>query len=160
MNDLQSVDALLSMLGAERSELRIEAFIHAFDPPPMITTDKENGAEDEFIEFKPHGFGLVFERDTLHSFHLHSGEQDDEYSRYDLPLPMGIRFEQSRSELLDRLSPPHAEGGGRDGVFGHVSDWIRYDSAGGLSIHVEFASEKGSIRVVTVMLLKKKGGEP
>ncbi len=154
MNDIpHHLDRLLSLLGAKRSDENVEAFIRKFDPPPIITVDKEDDADDEFIEFKSQGFGLAFAGDILHSFHLHAGEEDDDYARYDLPLPMGLSFHQLKSELLEHLPQPDAEGGGHDDFFGDIPDWIRFDNVDGYSIHLEFTPNNRRIRVVTVLVL-------
>jgi hypothetical protein len=157
-NSHHNVDTMISYLGAMRSDKRIETFIRQFFLPPLITVDKVDDADDEFIEFKPHGFGLTFDKGILKSFHLHSGGPDDEYARYGLPLPKGIKFEHSKSDLLAILPPPTVEGGGcDDDFFGYIPDWIRYDCVDGHSVHVEFTSGGQSIRIVTVMLLRKEG---
>ena len=155
MNNLHTVEALSSLLGARRSDTRVDAFIREFTPPPIITVDKEDDADDEFIEFKTQGFGLAFDGDVLQAIHLHSGEQDDDYAKYDLPLPMGIQFQQSKAELLSRLPPPDVTGGGCDSFIGPVPPWVRFDRVDGHSVHVEFTADTKGIRMVTVMLLKK-----
>ena len=157
ITDPHNVERLASLLGLNRSDPQIDAFIGEFDPPPVITADKEDDADDEFVEFTSQGFGLAFEQDVLHAFHLHSGDSIDSYARYHLPLPLGITFEQCQSDLLARLPPPDTQGGGRDGTFGYIPNWIRYDDAHGPSFHVEFASDTGRVRMVTVMLSEKKG---
>lgn len=154
MNDSHNVDGLIRLLGASRSDPRIDSFIRQVDPPPVITVDKEDDADAEFVEFKAHGFGLAFDHDILRAVDLRSGQQADGYARYELPLPMGISFQQSRSEVQALLPPPDVEGGGREGYFGPIPEWIRYDNVDGLAIHFEFTSDAQAVQMVTLMFLR------
>jgi hypothetical protein len=153
---IHDLNTLIGFLGKPRSDQNLKAFISEFIPPPEITVDKEDDADYEFIEFKAHGFGLAFYDDILQSFHLQSGKAVDDYSKYDLSLPMGISFEESKSELLARLPAPDVEGGGQNGFFGYVPDWVRYDNGDGHAVHVQFANGTENIGMVTVMLLKNE----
>ena len=92
---------------------------------------------------------------VLQAVHLHSGQKDDGYARYDLPLPLGISFSQTKADILAFLPPPDVEGGGRDGYFGPISEWFRYDDLDGHSVHINFTSNAQAVEVVTLMLLKK-----
>ena len=155
MKEPHHIDRLNELLGAHRTDSRLDAFIGQFDPPPVITVDKEDDADDEFVEFKAQGFGLAFDQDVLQAVHIRSGQQDDGYTKYNLSLPMGITFSQSKSEVLAILPPPDVEGGGCDGFFGPVPEWIRYDKTDGHSVHLEFTSDAQAVQMVTLMILKK-----
>ena len=150
------VNKLMEFLGASRSDEKLREFIRQFIPPPTITVDKEDGADDEYIEFKEHGFCFYFEVDVLVSIFLYSGKKDKNYVMYELPLPMGICFHNSKSEMIGRLEDPNAKGGGHDGFFGVVPEWIRFDNVDGHSVHIEFTSDSKSIGMVTLMKSKNK----
>ena len=151
MKEQHNSDHLAGLLGANRAEPRIDQFVRDFDPPPEITVDKEDSAYDEFVEFKAHGFGLAFEHDVLQAVHLDSGQQADGYARYELPHPMGVQLQQSKSEVLALLPPPDVEGGGHEGFFGQIPEWIRYDRLGGHSVHFEFTPVAEVLAMVTLM---------
>jgi hypothetical protein len=143
---------LLSLLGLKRSDSRIQRFIRHFGSSAIITVfrDEAEGMDDECVEFKELGFGLAFDEGTLRSIHVHSGEKGDDYGRYGYPLPMEIRFEHSKSDVLSLLGSPAAKGGGiRDEYFGNIPDWVRYH-ADGYTVHVEFSSDLRQIRTVTL----------
>ena len=157
MHDRQSVECLIDLLGARRTDPRIESLICESEPPPEITVDKGDDADDEFVEFKAHGFGLAFDHDILQSIHLHSGLQDDGYTRYELPLPMGVAFTRSKSDLLSCLPEPDVVGGGcNDVCFGPVPEWIRYDKQGEYSVHFEFTPDVQAVVMVTLMQLPER----
>lgn len=145
------VDTLIGLLGLERSDVRIVGFINQFNSAPIFTVDEEDGANDEYIEFKSFGFGLYFENEALISVFLHSGEKDPSYSRYQLPLPMKILFEQTKYQLLDSHGVPNEQGGGRKGFFGVIPEWVKY-RINNYTIHIEFNSSTGRIDMVTIGL--------
>lgn len=150
-NSSYDAEELVSLIGLSRSDNKVQTFINQFGTAPVFTVDKEDDADDEFVEFKEQGLAICFEKDVLMSICLHSGERTADFATYGHPLPMGICFEQSKSELLDSFGSPAAEGGGHDAFFGDVPDWFRY-KMDGYSVHMQFAPDLRSIRTVTVMV--------
>lgn len=154
MDDLFDINSLASLIGLNRSDDRIEFFIKKISSEPIITVDKDDGADDEFVEFKRSGFGLHFMNDVLESIHFQLGRKQSDYTRFKYPLPLGICFEQSKSEILNILGSPAVRGGGDDNFFGHVPDWFKYHK-GGYAIHIEFGPDSKSIESVTIMAADK-----
>jgi hypothetical protein len=155
-NVFYDTERLASLLGVSRSDNMLQAFIDRFSPPPIITVYKEDDEDREYLEFKEEGFEFCFDSDVLLAIFLYSGGKDSDYSGYCPPLPMGICFHHSKSELLDLLPHPNDRGGGYyqidDGRM--IPDWIRFDNEDGHSVHVEFTSDRRNIRMVTLMLLR------
>lgn len=145
------VENLSRLLGGSRSEEPLRRLIEQSGSAPVCTADKEDGVDEEFVEFKEPGVGLYFEGDILTSIFLHSAGGGSSYAGYAHPLPIGIRFEHSRAELLGLLGPPDAAGGGRDEFFGAVPSWVKYKTPGYV-VHVEFALDSKSVRMVTMTL--------
>jgi hypothetical protein len=117
---LFSVENLSRFLGVKRSNGGLRAFIEQSGATPVSTVDKEDDADDEYVEFKEQGVGFYFENDTLVSIFLHSGSDGSGYAKYDHPLPMGIQLDQSKADVVALLGSPNAEGGGRRGSFGEI----------------------------------------
>lgn len=150
--NLYSADKLAGFLGLHRSDDTLNEFISQFGEDVITTVDREDDADDEFAEFKKFGFGFYFEKNQLLSISLHSSEKDTSYSRYDNPLPMERTFEQTRVEVVEALGEPEASGGGMDGTFGYVSEWLRYD-LGDYYVHFEFSTDSMRIQMATLMLM-------
>lgn len=154
MNINYNPEQLISLLGLFRSDSKIEEFISNIGINPINTVDKEDGADDEFIEFKEQGLGLTFDKDKLIQISLYSGEKDSDYAKYSNSLPKGISFEQSQSELQTLLGPPNAKGGGHyNDFFGRlIPNWIRYDMKN-YALQIQFTSDLNSIHSITLMVL-------
>jgi filamentous hemagglutinin len=150
MNNLFDINNLAPLIGLKRSDDSIEFFINKVSTIPTITVDKDDDADDEFIEFKRSGFGLHFMNNVLESIHFQFGRKNSDYTKFEYPLPLGIRFEQSKSEILNILGSPVAQGGGQDDFFGHVPDWFKYNKDG-YAIHIEFDPDSKSVESVTIM---------
>jgi len=151
MENFYKVDKLINLLGLNRHDEQIDMFLKQVCATPEITIDKEDGADDEYIEFKELGFGLHFMSDILSAIHFHSEYDISDYKMYYHPLPMGIHFKQSKSEILAFLGEPDDKGGGGyDEFFGYIPNWIKY-KMDDYTLHIEFTSDCKRIQVVTIM---------
>jgi hypothetical protein len=148
--DILSVDQLITMLGCGRNDSRVLKLIDSLDGRLTFFIDKENGADDEYLEVKSLGLSLYFDAGELASIFLYSGQKDREYREYPLSLPSGLRFGQSKSEILRDLGSPSSAGGGKKGFFGDVAEWIKYNQ-GEYALHLEFANGANSVQMVTLM---------
>jgi hypothetical protein len=150
MNDNPfEIDELIRLIGCDRSDSRFVKFI-ALDHPPVFTVDGEDGADDEYVEFKGVGVGFYFESNKLTSVFLHSGEDGTDYERYEDSLPMGIFFGQSKNEVAKTLGSPDDQGGGHDEFFGDIPEWFKYHTDA-CTMHIEFAPASKRIRMVSLM---------
>ncbi len=148
---LLHIDRLIDLLGKMRSDKNVDTFINQFDPPPIITIEKDDGPDDEFVEFKESGFGFHFMKDKLVCIHFHSEIDCTDYAIYKHPLPMGICFEQSKSELVNMFGKPDAEGGGnKSDFFGEIPVWLKYRK-NKYTIQIQFTDKCEGIGVVSVM---------
>lgn len=152
MEELFDINNITPLIGLNRSDERVEKFLNELPPEPIITIDKDDGADDEFIEYKDSGFGLHFMNDAFECIHFQFGRKNSDYNEFKHPLPFGIRFEQSKSEILNILGFPGMQGGGHDDFFGHVPDWFKYNKDG-YAIHIEFGSESKGVESVTIMAI-------
>jgi len=73
MDNLFGIEKLIILIGLNRSDEEILFFLNKVSSEPYITVDKDDGADDEFVEFKNSGFGLHFMNDVLESIHFQSG---------------------------------------------------------------------------------------
>jgi hypothetical protein len=154
MYDTFSIKSLIGFIGCDRGDFRFNEFISSLNIRPLITIDKEDGANDEYVEFKDAGIGFYFENNILMSIFLHSGEDGKGYLKFQEPLPMGMCFGQSIDEVANCLGSPDAKGGGYDAFFGDVPQWVRYNIEN-YALHIEFAHNSKKIGLVTLMPIKK-----
>jgi hypothetical protein len=145
-----AVENFIVLLGCSRSDAEVVRLIDEVGRQAAHTIDKEDGADDEYVEARSRGFCLYFDAGRLTSIFLYSEKKDPSYCRYALPLPLGISFGQSKPDVLLSLGKPSTEGGGKKDFFGYVPKWIRYDK-GAYSVHVEFSGEADIVQMVTLM---------
>jgi hypothetical protein len=139
------------MIGLNRHNDRIEELIKNADIAPIISRTKEGKIDDEFVEFKEYGFGLHFISGTLASVRFYSARTGTDYAEYRYPLPIGVRFGQSESEIQACLGQPHAKGGGGvSGFFGPVPTWFKYKLDKN-TVHLEFTLDGTGLQALTVM---------
>ena len=152
--NLYRVEKLLRFLGRIRSDDALVKFIAQFAVLPLAIVDKEDDADDEFLEFKEYGFGFYFEKDVLLSITLHSIDNASGYVSYENPLPFGVSFGQSMSDVEKILGEPDSAGGGRKGFFGDVPVWLKYKTKTH-SVHIEFSRSSKTVRAVSLLIDKK-----
>lgn len=143
-------ERFIMLLGRSRNDPEVVRLIDAFSDEAVRTVDREDVADEEYIEVKNYGFSLYFDTGKLASVFLYSDTKDPEYSTYALGLPLAVSFRQSKLDVVSHLGTPSAEGGGKIGVFGRVPRWVRYDR-GTYSVHIEFADEPDLVQMVTLM---------
>ena len=143
------VKTMANLLGCLRSDKQVKDFIDRIESTPTFYVDKEDGAYEEYIEFKDLGFCLYFDHDFLNSIFLFSKENDQGYACYSCPLPMGMKFEQSKSDVMKSCGSPEIEGGGHDNFFGDIPPWIKYqiDSH---TVHIEFTPDTKRVSMITL----------
>ena len=149
MENIFEIEKLICLLGLKRGDKQIKQFIKKTDLKAIITTDKDDDSNDEFVEFKTGGFGLHFMNDILVSIHFHASNDDSDYEEYRYTLPLGITFKRSKNDILEDLGKPTSQGGGNVGYFGTVPYWVKY-KANSYYIHIEFF-ETDKINAVTIM---------
>lgn len=149
---MYSAENLTKLLGARRDDRQFQALIAQSTSPPVITVDREDDADDEFIEFRDRGISLYFEKSVLLQVALFSQDNDSGFSEYKPSLPMGINFGEQKTALLARLPEPDLSGGGSDGFFGPVPDWVKFEHEAGYSVHVEFDPSTSAVRLVTILV--------
>ncbi len=148
--NMYNAEKLIKLIALNRMDNQIIFFLNQADSVPEITIDKEDGADDEYIEFKKEGFGFHFMGDILVALHFQSGRKFSDYSMYKYSLPLSIGFEQNKSEILTLLKEPLIIGGGKDGYFGPIPHWFKYKINDDLTLHIEFTKED-KVSVVTIM---------
>jgi hypothetical protein len=116
------------------------------------------------LEFKPEGVDVVFKEAPwvlpskevtdpkelyVAAFHLHS-EGHEGYARYAGQLPGGIAFGDPESEVLRKMGPPLASGGGEMSkvLKRPVPRWFRF-GLGDCVLHIQF-NETGRVEMVTL----------
>jgi len=145
-NNTYNFEKLISLLELKRSDDRIDKFIEQLSIAPEVYIDKDDGADVEYIEFKEYGFCLYFDEGILDSIFIYSEKNDEDYEGYSLSLPMGISFNNSKSDLIKLLGVPSSKGGG---VFKNILPWIKY-IMNGYNIHFEFIKRSKSIKMITI----------
>ena len=153
MSQNLNANNLIPLLGKNRNDKEVEKVFHMFEGEAVVTVDKEDDADDEYVEIKSKGVGFYFEKNVLLSVFLHSPTSTPDYMGYELSLPLELQFNQSKEDVVGLLGSPACEGGGEDGFFGHVPCWVKYKEVG-YYLHVEFAMDGESIRMVTLEFLK------
>jgi hypothetical protein len=153
--EITSVERLIGLLGSSRTDREVLQLIDDLGREVTIFIDKDDGANDEYMEVKSRGLSLYFDAGRLASVFLYSEQKDTEYCTYALPLPEGVSFGQSKSDVLRSLGSPVSMGGGTKGFFGDVPEWIKFDKRE-YSLHLEFASGTGSLQMVTLMPIEVK----
>ncbi len=148
--ELVTVEYLAGLLGSNRSNSEVVRLIDELGDLAAFKIDREDDADDEYIEVKDLGLCLYFEANRLVSIFLYSEVKGEDYARYAQPLPLGISFEQSKSDVMSSIGDPSNEGGGKEGYFGYIAEWITYDMRG-LKVHVEFSREFNAVQMVTLM---------
>lgn len=143
------VISLIKLLGVNRMDRNLSIFLEGIEITPLITVDKDDGADDEYIEFKELGFNFYFEHDILDSIFLFSADNDEEYLEYACSLPDGLTFNQSKQEVLNLLGHPFSEGGGDDEFFGKIPGWVKYKKDN-YYLHIEFSEHRNKIRMVSL----------
>lgn len=124
------VTALVRLIGEHRSAPAIDALVAVAREPPACTPDRQNGADDEFVEFKADGVGLYFEADRLLAIYLYRSGYALGYAGYQHLLPEGVIFGHALNDVLRLLGPPYESGGGHDSFFGNVPSWLKYRHTG------------------------------
>ena len=148
--DMISVERLITMLGCHRNDHRVIKLIDVLGNEVALFMDKDDGANDEYIEVKNHGFCLYFDACNLASIFLYSSKKDSSYSNYAFPLPSGLSFDQSKSDVFRILGNPSDSGGGKKGFFGQIPEWYKYNK-GDYSLHLEFSGVDSTLNMVTLM---------
>jgi hypothetical protein len=126
MENLFDINNIAPLIGLNRSDKRIVKFLNELSFEPIITADKDDGADDEYFEYKESGFGFHFMNDELESIHFQSGKKNSDYNNFIYPLPFGICFEQSKSEVTKILGFPDERGRGHDDFWGQIPDWFKF----------------------------------
>jgi hypothetical protein len=148
--DIISVERLIPMLGCSRSDPRVTELIDALDSDVTFSIDKEDGADDEYMEVKTRGLSLYFDAGRLASIFLYTKQKDPSYCDYALPLPSGLSFGQSKSAVLQNLGSSFSTGGGKKGFFGEIPEWVKYEREE-YALHLEFGNGTSCVQMVTLM---------
>ncbi len=142
---------LVTLLSLPKESPILESFITNMAVAAEVTTDTENNADDEFIEFKKLGFGLCFQSGVLQQIALHSGSDGSSYSRYQPALINGLAFGSTEIDIKGKMGAPDFEGGGNAGYFGNVLRWIKYKQ-GDHTVHFEFDNAANGLQTVTLSI--------
>lgn len=154
-----SIPDLAELLGLPPSHEKIVTFFgpHVF----KVERDAYYG----FIERPSEGVDIVFQgapwvlpasqiidEKALHltAFHFHR-EGHEKYAGYAGPLPNGIAFNDSESELRRKMGEPFATGGGGFTTLPKlpIPRWLKY-SVGDNILHIQIDSD-GRLEMVTLM---------
>ena len=81
----ENVEKLVGLLSRGRQDPDILRFVGRF-PDAVCAGNREDGADDEYIEFKGQGLTLLFERDVLVSVALQSKSKSEDCRTYPSPF--------------------------------------------------------------------------
>ncbi len=140
---------LVSLLGMNLDPVSKSTFVLSLNEQP--TTEQ---IEDR-IYLRFHQSGISFDAEAsdgrVAAIFLYSeGYQD--CKGFAGAMPEDVSFSNSRRAVQSRLGKPSASGG--DQViqfFGKAPPWDRFDKSN-YSLHVQYADDEASIKLVTVML--------
>ena len=138
---------LLSLLGVKLDEVAKSAFVRSSHEQP-----KTELIEDRFyMEMPESGLGFIAPLDgTVMTIQLYA-EGLDGYKGFVGPLPEGISFPNSRSDVRNKLGQPCDSGGGAaTQFFGKAPTWDLYDRDS-YSLHIQYADGDETINLITLM---------
>jgi len=118
-------------------------------PPP----ERDDDIDRSYIELAREGIAFVLEDhitiDTVQLF----GLRKDGYSIYRHPLPAGLNFNMSQTEVRQMLGMPVKQGEPfTDPILGRMPAWDAF-AADGVRVHAEYTLDRCCIKLVSVSAL-------
>lgn len=106
--------------------------------------------ERKYYTFSELGFDYVFDEGRLHSAHF-LGTPDHAARIFSGPLPNGLSFADAQHAVVEKLGQPlkRHEGNPDPRPMVQVHPWMLFQCSG-YRLHVEFAMDKASVRLVTL----------
>jgi len=138
---------LIALLSKPLGGAEVCSFIKSLSGDPEITRTEN----EVYYGFKRNGFSLLADgSERLVAVHMHF-EREDGYERCVIRMPAGVEIEDRKDDIIDKLGPPSAwGGGGESAIYGLTPQWIRYD-LGDYAVHFQFADDGVAIALVTLM---------
>lgn len=103
-----------------------------------------------YLTSDEHGIEIVMDfEQIIQSIHFFSG-QNKQHSCFLGDLPLGIKFSDYRSDIINKIGNPDKSGGGEsDFFFGDIPLWDKYYFLN-YSLHIQFQKNGTSIEIVTL----------
>jgi hypothetical protein len=104
-----SIEKFYSLLGYKKDSIEIQDFINELGEQPESSVLKGHGLDNQYLDFVSHSFIFVFEgRKGLTCVQLYNEplKPNSDVSFYPGDLPLGLRFDMSRSIVRELLGPP------------------------------------------------------
>lgn len=104
-----SIEKFYSLLGCKKDSPEIQDFINELGEQPKSSALKGHGLDNQYLDFINHSFIFVFEgKKGLTCVQLYNKplEPDSDVPSYPGNLPLGLRFDMSRSAVRELLGPP------------------------------------------------------
>lgn len=144
-NNLDQI--FIRAIGQKLQSEAVEVLWQSIEELPLITNDNEA----LFYEFKQSGISCLFNGERiLEAIHLF-GEKREGFSNYIGALPEGVSFQNSKSEIIQKLGTPSLEGGGKPSILGgSIAIWIKYLHPN-YQLHFQFDKVTQKITLITLM---------
>ncbi len=109
---------------------------------------------DSYVEIQSHGFSFVLEEgEKVSSIHLYSEGKDD-YCEFKSNIPGGVKFNDSRTEVISKLGEPISSGERCVvPIFGEKPAWDNFCVRDNI-VHIEYNDSLNSIELITLSFAK------
>ena len=111
MTDALSADQFAGLLGKPASSAELRAYVGSLGVSPSIS---HFDGERTYYEFDSIGLELVFDEDKLSGAHYLGPETESPKKPYGGTLPAGLKFTDSKDDVLKKLGAPFESKAGID----------------------------------------------
>jgi hypothetical protein len=108
-----------------------------------------------YYSFENQGMALVFDDEILTAVQLFAENAEPGMKRYSGPLPFGVRFGSSRTEVIERAGQPTRRHDTPSNGVIEAGPWVKYQREG-YSIHFQFNNAGTAVRMCSILYEAKK----